>query len=225
MTTLDPAIEQAVQLQLGQDPPFMEEDLATLETLPVLRPTDISDLSRFPALRALVLIGYGGTDLRPLAGLSLVTLDIEVSAVSDLAIIAELPKLRILKARCNAITEIDVLVADERDFMKVDLTGNPLSDRAYHQVVPKLRERVPRLQLSEEREWRLTRRLYAAGLPFDYYRDDSGSFRLCRPGIEYTPNPNADHLAIEPDELEAVLDRDLTEIPGMFPVRGSAEER
>jgi hypothetical protein len=219
MTTLAPAIEQAVQLQLGQEPPFTDEDLATLETLPVLRPTDISDLSRFPALRALVLIGYGGTDLQPLAGLSLVTLDIEVSAVSDLEIVTQLPNLRILKARCNAIAEIDVLVADERDFMKVDLTGNPLSDRAYHEVVPKLRERVPRLRISEEHEWRLTRRLYTAGLPFDYYRDDGGSYRLCRPGLENTPNPNADHLAIEPDELEAVLDRDPFEIPGMFPVR------
>ncbi|HEX4813504.1 MAG TPA: hypothetical protein VFV66_12215 [Nonomuraea sp.] len=217
MVTVNPDIEKAIHLQLQRDPPFTEQDLAAVETLPVLRATDISDLARLTGLRALVLVGYGGRDLKPLAGLPIVALDVEVSAVCDLTVVAELPELECLCARNNAIEDIDVLAMGGRDFMEVDLTGNPLSDHAYHEVVPVLRERVPDLRVSDTREWRLTRRLYAAGLPFDYYRKGEG-YWLCRPGLEHTPYPNADHLKIEPGELEALLDGDPSEIPGLFPV-------
>lgn len=217
MVAMNPAVERAIQLQLQRDPPFTSQDLAAVETLAVLQATDLGDLAALTGLRALVLIGYGGRDLTRLAGLPLVALQVGVSAVSDLSVVAQLPSLLILKTRNNAIAEIDVLVADERRFMEVDLTGNPLSDRAYHEVVPRLRERLPQLRVSDEREWQLTRRLYAAGLPFDYYRDDEGHW-LCRPGLEHTTYPDADHLKIEPDELEEILDRDPAEIPGMFPI-------
>jgi hypothetical protein len=214
---IDPAVERAVQLQLQRDPPFTEDDLTAIEVVAVLLPTDISDLARLTSLRVLRLNGYGGDDLRPLAGLPIGALDIEVSAVSDLAVVAELPTLRRLTVPNNSITEIDVLAADDRRFRELDLTGNPLSDRAYHEVVPRLRDRVADLRVSGEREWQLTRRLYAAGLPFDYYRYDDG-FRLCRPGLAHTAYPYADHLDIEPDDLEAILDRNPSAIPGMFPV-------
>ncbi|MFD1048980.1 hypothetical protein ACFQ1S_27305 [Kibdelosporangium lantanae] len=111
----------------------------------------------------------------------------------------------------------DVLAEAGREFMELDLTGNPLSDRAYYEVVPAVRDRVEDLRVSGEGEWKLTRRLYAAGLPFDYYRNNHG-YWLCRPGLEHTDHPGADHLGIGPDELEAVLDRDPSVIPGMFPV-------
>lgn len=217
MTTIDPKIERAVQLQLQRDPPFTEEDLATVEGLAVPRATDISDLQRFPALRVLRLIGYGGRDLQPLAGMPLSVLTVEVSAVSDLATVAELPKLRRLRVPNNSIIEIDVLAADTHQFRELDLTGNPLSEHAFHEVVPELRGRVSELRVSDEREWQITRRLHEAGLPFDYYRDDEG-YRLCRPGLEHTDYPDADHLEIEPDELKAILERDPSAIPGLFPV-------
>ncbi|MEU6549141.1 hypothetical protein ABZ915_02495 [Streptomyces sp. NPDC046915] len=216
MTTLDPAIERAIQLQLQRDPPFTRQDLAAVEGLAVLGATDISDLARLTGLRVVRLIAYGGRDLTPLAGLPVTVLEVKVSAVSDLAVVGELPKLRRLRARNNAITEIDVLASDERPFRELDLTGNPLSDHAYHEVLPVLRERQPQLRVSGEREWRLTRRLHASGLPFDYYHDDEG-YWLCRPGLEHTAYPDADHLEIEPDELEAALDRDPSGIPGLFP--------
>lgn len=216
MSRMNPAIERAIQLQLQQDPPFSEADLASVPTLGVLRATDIADLARMTNLQALVLIGFGGRDLTPLTGLPIVSLTVEVSAVRDLGVIAELPDLRVLKSRNNAISEIDILLEERRDFVELDLTGNPLSDRAYGEVVPVLRERCRGLRVSGEREWRLTRRLYAAGLPFDYYRDDEG-YWLCRPGLEHTDFPNADHLEIGPGELEGILDRDPAEIPAMFP--------
>jgi hypothetical protein len=217
VTTINPAIEQAIQLQLQRDPPFTDDDLVAVEILAVLRPTDISGLARLTNLEVLRLNGYGGDDLQPLSGLPIRALAIEVSAVSDLAVVAELPTLSRLTVPKNAITDIDVLVEDDRQFRELDLTGNPLSDHAYLELVPQLRDRVRELRVSDEREWRLTRRLYAAGLPFDYYRNDRG-YWLCQPGLEHTSYPNADHLAIEPDELEAVLDRDPAEIPGMFSV-------
>ncbi|GAB3870244.1 hypothetical protein ACFQ1S_02515 [Kibdelosporangium lantanae] len=216
---MNPAIERGVELQLQRDPPFTDEDLSTVEALAVQRPTDISDLRRFTSLRVLLLSGYGGDDLHPLADLPISALSIEVSAVSSVAFVAELPSLRRLKVPNNMITEIDALAAYDRGFREVDLTGNPLSDHAYHEVVPVLRERVAELRVSGEREWRLTRRLHASGLPFAYYRNDRG-YWLCRPGLEHTDMPSADHMGIEPDQLEAVLDRDPTEIPGLFPVHG-----
>ncbi|MEW1848071.1 hypothetical protein AB0392_59790 [Nonomuraea angiospora] len=217
MPITDPAVERAIQLQLQRDPPFTEQDLAAVEALAVLSATDISDVPRLTGLRVLHLVGYGGRDLKPLAGMPITVLGVKVSAVSDLTVVAELPRLRRLRAHNNAIAELDVLATDGRDFRELDLTGNPLSDHAYHEVVPALRERLPHLRVSDEREWRLTRRLHAVGLPFDYYRDDEG-YWLCRPGLEHTAYPDADHLKIEPDELEELLDRDPSEIPELFPV-------
>lgn len=216
MPSMNPAVERALQLQLQQDPPFSEQDLTSVERLGVLSPTDIGDLARLTRLRTLVLVGYGGRDLMPLAGLPIVSLKIEVSTVQGLEVVAELPALRILGARNNAITEIDVLGETRRPLAELDLIGNPLSDRAYRQVVPQLLERIPQLQVSGEQEWSLTRRLYAAGLPFDYYRDGDG-YWLCRPGLDHTGFPDADHLKIDPDELGVILDRDPAEIPAMFP--------
>jgi hypothetical protein len=62
VTTIDPAVERAVQLQLQRDPPFTEEDLATVEALPLLMATDISDLARFTALRSQVPRMFPGYD-------------------------------------------------------------------------------------------------------------------------------------------------------------------
>jgi Leucine-rich repeat (LRR) protein len=215
VTAIDPIIEHAIQLQLQRDPPFTDDDLATVEVLGVLHATDISDLRRLTGLEVLRLEGYGGQDLRPLAGLPIGTLAVEFSAVSDLAVVAELPGLSRLIASNNAITDIDVLTADDRRFRKLDLTGNPLSDHSYYDVIPELRGRTSELRVSGEREWRLTRRLHASGLPFDYYRDDEGHW-LCRPGLDHTDYPDSDHLEIAPDELEAILDRDPADIPGLF---------
>ncbi|GAB3870234.1 hypothetical protein GCM10029964_004380 [Kibdelosporangium lantanae] len=111
MTTIDPAIERGVQLQLQRDPPFTDEDLAGV----------------------------------PLEGLV-----VEVSAVSDLSVVADLPDLLMLSARNNAIVDIDVLAEAGREFMELDLTGNPLSDRAYYEVVPAVRDRVEDLRVSGE---------------------------------------------------------------------------
>src|SRR5262245_58933861 len=143
---MNPAIERAVQLQLHQDPPFTDEDLATVEVLAVLGPTDISDLARLRSLRVLRLNGYGGRDLQPLAGLPIEALEVEVSAVTDLAVVAELPELCRLNAPNNAITDIDVLTTGDHRFLELELTGNPLSDRAFHDVVPKLRAQIPDLK-------------------------------------------------------------------------------
>ncbi|RGC65802.1 Leucine Rich repeats (2 copies) [Micromonospora sp. MW-13] len=215
MPGLDAAVERALQLQLQQAPPFSEQALASVERLGVLRPVDITDLARLTNLRTLILVGYGGQDLSPLAGLPIVSLEIEVSAARGLEVIADLPTLRILRAKNNAISDIDVLNEGEHRFVEIDLTGNPLSDRGFREVVPQLHDRVPELRVSGEREWSLTRRLYAAGLPFDYYRDENG-YWLCRPGLRYTDFPNADHLKIDPEEIEAILDRDPATIPAMF---------
>lgn len=216
MPAMNPAVEQAIVRQLQKPAPFTDEDLARVVMLAVLRPTGLDGMERLSRLRALVITGYGGRDLDALAGLAISTMDIRVSAVDNLEIVTQLPRLRTLIVKNCAVEEIDVLAESEHRVDELDLTGNPLSEHAYTEVLPHLGERIDRsLLFSSEREWRLTRRLHASGLPFGYYRDTDG-YHLCRPGLRYTDTPDGDHLTIEPDELERILDRDPSQIPGLF---------
>ncbi|MEV6345897.1 hypothetical protein [Actinoplanes sp. NPDC051851] len=215
----DPAVIEAIEHQLQKGEPFSDGELASIDVLAVVFPASLAGIERISGLQTLVILGYGGRSLDVLAGLGLGVLDVRVSSVDSLDVVTQLPQLRTLSVNNCAVEEIDVLADGEHIVDELDLTGNPLSDRAYNDVLPRLRERISEsLVFSGEREWRLTRRLYAAGLPFDYYyHRRAGGYRLCRPGLAYTSAPDADHLRIEPDDLEAILDRNPSELLGMFP--------
>ncbi|MGX1542746.1 hypothetical protein [Streptomyces adustus] len=217
MPALEPQLERAVQRRLQRNPPFSDDDLAQLDTLAVLFPRDLSDLARFPMLRTLHVVGYGGRDLSALAGQPrLATLSMEFSALADVSAVQTLPMIRRLKLPLNAIEDITALRSGLPKLREVVLTGNPLSEESYREVVPELRQRVREtVTVSEEREWQITRKLYAAGVPFDYFRRGD-VYLLCRPGLAFTDTPDAGHAEIGPDELEAVLERGPEEVHKLF---------
>ena len=217
MPHLDPAVERGIELTLQRPGPYTDADLTELESLPVRGPRDLSSLARFTGLRVLLLIGYVGRDLSVLAEHpALENVTVEFSAVADVDALATVRTLSRIYLRANAIEDVSALRTGLPRLREVDLTGNPLSEESYRKVVPELRERAREtVTVSGEREWLITRRLYAAGIPFDYFRKGS-SYRLCRPGLDYTDMPQANHARIEPDELEAILDRDPARVHDLF---------
>ncbi|MEH0573805.1 MULTISPECIES: hypothetical protein [Streptomyces] len=217
MPLLEPQVEEAVQRRLQRNPPYSDDDLAQLDTLAVLFPRDLGDLARFPMLKTLRVVGYPGRDLAALAGHpQLASLSVRFSALADVSAVQTLPMIRRLKLPLNAIEDISALRSGLPKLREVDLTGNPLSEESYRELVPELRQRVREtVTVSEEREWQITRKLYAAGVPFDYFRQGN-TYLLCRPGLEFTDKPNASHAEIGPDELEAVLQRGPEEVHKLF---------
>ncbi|MFE4656874.1 hypothetical protein ACFRFJ_09330 [Streptomyces hydrogenans] len=217
MQTLEPQVEKAVQRRLQKNPPFTDDDLAQLDVLAVVFPRDLSDLTRFPMLRTLHVVGYGGRDLAPLTDHPcLASLSMEFSALADVSALRTLPMIRRLLLPLNAIEDVSVLRSGLPRLREVDLTGNPLSEKSYRTVIPELRQRIEEtVAVSDEREWQITRKLYAAGLPFDYFRRGD-TYLLCRPGLAFTDTPDAGHAVIGPDELEAVLQRGVDEVHKLF---------
>ncbi|QXE33808.1 hypothetical protein KQY30_05385 [Streptomyces sp. GMY02] len=217
MRLLEPQVERAVQRRLQRNPPFSNDDLAQIDTLAVLFPRDLGDLARFPMLKSLHVVGYGGRDLAALAGHPrLAALSMEFSALADISAVRTLPTIRSLQLPLNSIEDITALRFELPKLYEVVLTGNPLSEESYHEVVPELRQRGTEIvTVSEEREWQITRKLYAAGVPFDYFRRGD-TYLLCRPGLEFTDKPSAAHAEIGPEELEAVLRRGPEEVHKLF---------
>ncbi|MFI0723804.1 hypothetical protein [Streptomyces sp. NPDC021224] len=217
MSFLEPQIERAVQRRLKRNPPFGDADIAQIEALAVLFPRDLGDLARFPMLRTLNVIGYGGRDLSVLAGHPrLASLSMRFSALADVSAVPTLPSIRRLKIPLNAIEDISPLRSGSTKLREVDLVGNPLLEESYREVVPELRQQATEtVNVSEEREWKITRKLYAIGLPFDYFRQGD-TYLLCRPGLEFTNTPDAGHLEIAPADLEEVLQRGPEEVRRLF---------
>ncbi|WP_405614826.1 hypothetical protein [Streptomyces sp. NBC_01508] len=217
MPFLEPQVEQAVIRELRRYPPFSDDDIADVDALAVLFPRDLGDLARFPMLRTLHVVGYGGRDLAALAGHPrLASLSMRFSALADVSAVLTLPTIRRLKLPLNAIEDITALRSGLPKLREVDLTGNPLSEESYRELVPELRQRVREtVTVSREREWQITRKLHAAGVPFDYFRQGD-TYLLCRPGLAFTNTPDAAHAEIGPAELEAVLRRGANEVHKLF---------
>jgi hypothetical protein len=210
-----PAVEAALSKKIGHPPPFTDEELMEVESLVVKNTADLSGLTQLTALRVLILRGYGGTNLAPLAGLpDLSSLTVEFSVISDLSVLPQLP-VHTLILRCNNIEDLRPLLEIRGRDLEIDVRGNPLSEVSYREIAPALREHGAKVEVSGEREWRLTRRLHSMGLPFGYY-DSKEGFRLCRPGLEFTPYPEWDHPRIAPDELERMLDTDPASVHTLF---------
>lgn len=78
-----------------------------------------------------------------------------------------MPTIRRLELPLNATEDITALRSGLPKLREVDLTGNPLSEGSYSEVVPELRQLSETVTVCEEREWQITRKLHTAGVPFD----------------------------------------------------------
>lgn len=213
---LDPAIEQAIVDKVGHAPPTTAAERESITALSILHARDLSELAQYQALRTLLLIGCDPVSLTSLAGLdSLVVMQVQWSALTDLVGVADLPSLLRIAAPANLIEDLTPLL-DGPKLSELDVVGNPLSDESYREILPELERRGWRISSSDEREWQLIRRMHAAGYPFSlYYTIDLG-LRLARPGLAFSPAPEDNHPFVSLDELEALFDEDPDQLPTLF---------
>lgn len=212
---MDPAVTRAIRFELGHPEPFRDEELDTITNLGVLNARSISGLARCRSLRVLVLSGYGAGELPDLSGFTaLSSLKVSDSDLHDVGSARTAPSLLTLNVECSLVSDISTTLECTR-LGWLDVTGNPLSDVSYREIVPALRDKGVDVRVSAEREWSLTRALHAAGLPFAYYVHGDDHL-LSRPGLTHTDTPEGGHISISPQELERLLATSPEDIEPLF---------
>ena len=109
---------------------------------------DVSPLSALTNLEVILLGSNEIVEVIPLAALSnLKFLYLDSNQIADISPLSHLTNLKVHRLEKNKIADVGPLVAntglDEGD--EVDLTDNPLSDRALEEQIPALRERGVRV--------------------------------------------------------------------------------
>ncbi|RLK54273.1 hypothetical protein [Actinokineospora cianjurensis] len=210
----DPAVAAALEEAIGHALPVRDEEWASVPDLAISNARDLTGLGRCGGLELLVLLGCDAVDLTEVAGLTgLRSLVVRDSGLVSLAGLGAQPLLRAGLAR-NLVVDLGPLL-DVTTLLDVSVEGNPLSDDSYERVIPELRARGVWVECSEPREWRLTRQLQNAGLPYCCYRDDSG-LRLNSPGLRHTDTPEFGHPVVTEEELTSALASDPQQVHALF---------
>lgn len=211
----DPAVHEALQRAIRHAPPFTDEELAAVTVLNVEHARDISAIAACRNINLLILIGCEVPDLDPLRDLAaLESVQMEMSTLRDVTALAGAPSLIGLSLAKNMLVDLSPLL-DCPKLVRLDVTGNPLSDVSYRDVLEELRRRRCLITASDEREWRLTRRLHEEGYPASFYRGLHGPM-LCALGLSVTPLPEYGHVPMEPDELQRRLDAGTLDLQRLF---------
>lgn len=212
---IDPAVEKALAKRVGHPLPWSDTELGKVTNLHVSHARDLSGLLRCPHLRILLLIGCDPVELEPLTALSsIVSLTIEDSGLRTLDGVTKFP-LYTLDLGFNLLSDITPAL-EVRPLKRIDVTGNPLSPDSFHSIIPELRSRGVDVTASAEKEWRITHLLHEEGLPYSYYRDDQGKYRISRPGLAHTHCPEVNHPVIAPQDLRNLLSHDPADVPRLF---------
>ncbi|MDT0319360.1 hypothetical protein [Streptomyces millisiae] len=199
----DPAFVKAIAHEVGHQGPFSRSDLANIDELYIRNARSLAGIERCSSVEILIIVGCDPVRIRDLVSLSsLRSLTIRDSGISDLQGIAELA-LRSFTAPRNFIGDVSDLLSCGR-LQSVDLTGNPLSEDSYFEVIPTLRRKLRQVQYSEELEWRVTVHLHQHGVPVSCYASDRG-YRLCRPGLRLTGSPEFAHPVITEEGVRELL--------------------
>lgn len=217
----DPALQKALERRLGHPAPFTEEELGGVVDLHVWHARSLFGLDRCSDLQLLIAIGC--------------------DAAIDLAHLVRLENLKCLIVRDSGLNTLDALngnswttplsfytprncITDATPLTRIpqlqnaDLTGNPLSEHSYRNVVPALRERGTRVLTSGELEWKVTRQLHEQGIPVSCYKKKGAStFTLCRPGPELTDSPEYGHVSLQQKEVESLLTGNPEGVLRFFP--------
>ncbi|MDG4791656.1 hypothetical protein O7626_38170 [Micromonospora sp. WMMD1102] len=212
---MDAAIAEWLRLEVGHPEPFWDEELDKIVTFGVRHARSISGLERCRSLEVLVLSGYGCADLPDLSGFSeLSSLKVADSELRDIGPVRTAPSLLVLNVERSLVTDISVTL-ECTELSLLDVTGNPLSDVSYREVLPELRAKGVDVHASDELDWSLTRALHESGLPFAFYQHADGH-RLSRPGLTHSATPEAGHVDITPQELAHLLATSPEEIEPLF---------
>lgn len=211
---LDPAIAEALEQAVGHALPVRDEEWGQITDLHITHARDLAGIEECRDLTMLILRGCDPVHLDQVAGLAkLEGLIVQDSGLVSLDGLGD-PPLILLDVSRNLLTDLTPLLA-LTDLLNINTVGNPLTAKSYEQVIPALRERGALVTSSAPREWRLTVRMQAAGLPYCCYRE-AGELRLNSPGLGHTDLPEFGHPVVTEEELEGFLASDPAGIHKLF---------
>jgi len=125
---MDPAIAEAITLEVGHPVPFRDEELDSIVDLVVHRARGISGLERCRSLRILILSGYGSGEIPDLGGFpALRSLTVSDSDVRDIGAVRTAPSLLVLNMERNLVADISPTL-ECAGLTLLDVRGNPLSE-------------------------------------------------------------------------------------------------
>ncbi|MEU1302594.1 hypothetical protein [Streptomyces shenzhenensis] len=214
MEKVDPEFDRSISREIGHGFPVTAAERESVTELTMQRVRDLGPIAEFRSLEQLIMAGCDPVSVRQIKSLKkLRMLIIEDSALRDISGIGSLPLLNFSMQR-NFVADIETLLYVPT-LLQVDVTGNPLSDFSYREIIPKLVEKGCRVRFSKELEWRVTRRLQTAGVGVACYESDRG-YRLCRPGLRLTDTPQYGHPVITKEDAEGLLKRNPEEALTFF---------
>ncbi|MCT2593935.1 hypothetical protein LHJ74_29190 [Streptomyces sp. N2-109] len=203
---MDAALRKSLIRAIGHDGPFTDAEYMDVTDLHIRNSRNLFGLEECRALELLTLVACDPVDLGPAAGLqALDSLTVRDSGLRSLTDVSALPLLSCYAPR-NFITDITPLMGAAR-LGNLDVTGNPLSEHSYRDLVPRLAEQRCRVLVSDELEWKLTHHLHAQGVPVSCYRKNK-EYRLCRPGLGLTDSPEYAHPVIQESDVTSLLTGD-----------------
>lgn len=201
----DPGVLEGLSRAVGHGPPFSGADKCGVDMLHVANAKDFRELEGCSSLKTLIVVGSDPVSLADFDKLPLRFLTITDSALGEISEIERLSLLGLDVPR-NCIRDIAALRTEPKPKF-IDVTGNPLSERSYREVIPDLVSQGRRVKFSAELEWEATVRLHDAGIPVCCYMDNLG-YRLCRPGLQLTELPQFAHPVVTEDDVRRLLDDD-----------------
>ncbi|MFD9869124.1 hypothetical protein ACFXI8_26750 [Streptomyces niveus] len=190
-------------------------EVANISHLTVRHARGYIGLEKCRGLKFLVLVGCADSGIPSLKyHPSLAQFSVTDSAVRDIGGVEVGRKIYRMDLSRNFLEDLSPLLECPR-LRSVDVSGNPLSDTAYHDVLPELDRRGVNVLAPTLQQRDLMLRMRSVGLPFAYYRMGD-SYRLSRPGLDLTDMPEADHIKIGPGELSRLIESEHETLAAIF---------
>ncbi|MFJ5726388.1 hypothetical protein [Streptomyces sp. NPDC093149] len=181
MKVYDPAISVALSDAIGHGPPYSSSELTSVTDLAVKYSTDLSAVGSCTHLEIAIFIGCDPISFEIFNTLrTLKSLIIQDGGLRVLCGLGRLGAQKLAFPR-NFIEDLSPLL-ELKQPCEIDVTGNPLSEDSYCNVLPELSRRGHRVKASGELLWKVTKRLHSEGVPVCCYRGRGpNEYRLCRP--------------------------------------------
>jgi hypothetical protein len=209
----DPGLVEGLSRAVGHEPPFSDADKSGVDMLHIANAKDFRELEGCSALATLIVVGSDPVSLADFEKLPLRSLTVTDSALRGISEIEQLGLLGLDVPR-NCIRDITPLCSGVKPKF-IDVTGNPLSERSYREVIPDLISQGRRIKFSGELEWEVTVRMHDAGILVSCYVDNLG-YRLCRPGLQLTEMPQFAHPLVTENDIRRLLDDDPRNVLQFF---------
>jgi Leucine-rich repeat (LRR) protein len=199
---MDKHLKNALKAAVGHDAPFTAAELGSVTTLEISRAEDLAGLEKCTGLEKLTLFALDAAELDCVGGLKkLKTLRIGCVGVTDLSPIAKLSALTELTVNFTGAADASAILS-LKSLEKAELLGNPWDDKSYEKLA---RSSRPKITLSPEAHWKLTRQLSERGLQLTFGNRAGAkpALVLCKAGVQYV----ADYAETTEKKVIAALAR------------------